>query len=152
MNKNQIRIEDYQYDEDPLIIELLKELGITEEFITIDAVSEGKPLPGGFSSESGTILTKDGKVYDYWLDWDPEKIAPNGSKGYYTLGENFKDPVTGEFYSLFKEILLESKLYPKPYDRSFLFAKKRLGIPLTQEEEKILEKYEADSFFNPYLS
>ena len=47
-----------------------------------------KTLPGGFDDYSGSILTKDGKIYRFWTAWDPEKISPNGSKGYYTLGDN----------------------------------------------------------------
>ena len=65
-----------------LIGYLLKELGITEKYTDIDSTSEGKNLPGGFQSESGLILTEDDKVYTYWLDWDPEKTAPDGSKGW----------------------------------------------------------------------
>ena len=95
--------EEISKKREEVITELLKEKGITE-WELIDGCDEGKTLPGGITEESGTILAKDGKIYDYWLDWDPEKIAPDGSKGYYALGENFKDPVTGELYPLFKEV------------------------------------------------
>jgi len=111
---------------DEVEAELLKEKGITE-YEHLEGTTEGDILPGGVDEVSGTILAKDGKIYHYWLDWDPEKIAPDGSKGYYALGENFKDPVTGELYPLFKEVSPER--YQKYQDDpSFIAAKKRLGL------------------------
>ena len=111
-----------------VVAELLKEKGITEWESLDYGNSEGDVLPGGVYNESGRILTKSGRVYDYWLLWDSEKIAPDGSKGYYSLGENFKDPVTGEPYPLFEEILPGDEGYPKLDDRSFLEAKENLGL------------------------
>ena len=65
-----------------------RELRLDEsEFELFGLQHEGKPLPGGFEEESGHILTMDEKVYDFWLKWDPAKTAPNGSLGYYTVGD-----------------------------------------------------------------
>lgn len=137
--KNYIRkTKEEQYDpnkkmpqrgEDPLkvITELLKEEKKISCFAFINRDWEGDTLPGGTLNESGTILAKDGKIYDYWLDWDPEKIAPDGSKGYYTLGENFVSERTGKPYPLFREVSPEE--YQKYQDDpSFIAAKKRLGL------------------------
>jgi len=119
--------EEISKKREEVITELLKEKGITE-WELIDGCDEGKTLPGGITEESGTILTKDGKIYDYWLDWDPEKIAPDGSKGYYTLGENRTFMDKGKQHRYFEEINPEDELYPKPDDSSFIAAKKRLGL------------------------
>jgi hypothetical protein len=102
-----------------LFSQLLGELGISKEFAEIDCVEEGKILPGGYEYESGMILTEDGKVYAFWLDWDPEKKAPDGSKGWYTLGEND---------GFFREVSPGSERYPKSDDESFQKAKKELGL------------------------
>lgn len=115
--------------EDPLhvITELLKEKGINR-FAVITMDWEGDTLPGGTPNESGTILTKDGKIYHYWLDWDPDKTAPDGTKGWYSLGENRFFEYKGQKLAYFREIPRENEDYPKPNDPSFLSAKKRLGL------------------------
>jgi hypothetical protein len=83
-----------------LVGELLKEQGI-KKFVPLDGDAEGDVLPGGVYNESGIVLSSDGKVYQFWLDWDDEKIAPDGSKGYYTLGENDKIIIDGVEHSYF---------------------------------------------------
>ena len=112
---------------DDVVEELLKTKGITK-YIEVDGVSEGDVLPGGVYKVSGAILTQNDKIYDYWLIWDPEKIAPDGSKGYYSLGENscFTDE-KGERHCYFEEVT------PEEYKRhqtnpAYLDAKKKLGI------------------------
>ena len=86
---------------------------------------EGDVLPGNYEAKSGCFVTKQGKVYDYWVEWDPEKIAPHGSKGFYTLGE----------LSCFKEVS-ETLFYEG--DPEYFPAKKRLeerlGRKLPQEQ------------------
>ncbi|MGH2371280.1 MAG: hypothetical protein ACRDI2_24150, partial [Chloroflexota bacterium] len=42
---------------------------------------EGKPLPGGLESLSGFVLTRDGDVYGWWLDWQDLGDAPAGETG-----------------------------------------------------------------------
>ena len=110
-----------------VIAELMREKGFSR-IVRFDGSWEGNTLPGGTPNESGTVLTQDGRVFHYWLDWDPNKTAPDGTKGWYTLGENFKDPQTGEPYPLFREVLPESESYPKPDDEAFLRAKRELGL------------------------
>jgi hypothetical protein len=110
-----------------LLDELFAEQKITK-YVIFDGDDEGKVLPRGLTSESGTILTADNRVFRYWLDWDPEKTAPDGTKGWYTLGENFKDSTTGEPYPLFREIKPGTDAYPKPNDQAYVNAKKQLGI------------------------
>ena len=115
--------------EDPLqvITELLKEKGVAR-FAAIIRGWEGDTLPGGTPNESGMILTQDGKVYTYWLGWDPEKIAPDKTKGWYTLGENKFYEYEGGKIPYFKEIPPGDEEYPKPDDSSYLEAKKKLGL------------------------
>ena len=48
---------------------------------------EGDILPGNYEAQSGSFVTKDGKVYEYWVEWNAEIMVPDGSKGFYTLGE-----------------------------------------------------------------
>jgi hypothetical protein len=37
---------------------------------------EGKALPNGLEALSGFVLTPDGAVHGFWLDWDPTAAAP----------------------------------------------------------------------------
>jgi len=73
-----------------ILIELCREQGLTD-FTTFASVWEGILLSGGVEERSGLILTREGRVYSYWLEWDPDRAAPDGSKGYYTLGKNFRE-------------------------------------------------------------
>lgn len=107
--------------------ELLRERGITE-YAYIFGVREGRKLPGGIEDESGMILVKDGRVLAYWLDWDLDRTAPDGTKGWYTMGENRFHEYGGERISYFREYSPGDKEYPKSDDGSFLAAKKKLGI------------------------
>lgn len=107
--------------------DLLHKRGITE-YAYIFGVREGRTLPSGIEDESGMILAKDGRVFAYWLDWDPDKTAPDGTKGWYTLGENRFFEHEGQKLSYFREYSPGDKKYPKPDDRSFLAAKQKLGL------------------------
>lgn len=71
-----------------ILEELCREQCLTD-FVTFGSVWEGVVLPGNVEERSGLILSRDGKVYSYWLGWDPNRTAPDGSKGYYTLGDGF---------------------------------------------------------------
>ncbi|MDO8624180.1 MAG: hypothetical protein Q7R54_02380 [bacterium] len=76
---------------------LLQEKGI-KRYAYLDGIGEGKIFPDGSESSSGTLLTDTGCIYNFWTDWDPEKMNPyTGEKtGYYTLGDPkfYTDPVT----------------------------------------------------------
>jgi len=133
-----------QGDQHKVTADLLQEKGIAR-YIEIDGDTEGDVLPGDIPNKSGMILTEDGKVYSYWLDWDPEKEPPErkkveGVEGWYTLGENKQYEVKGEVRTFFREIPPESEAYPKPDDYAFLGAKRELGLPLTEEELNILKE------------
>ena len=111
-----------------VIAELLKDKG-NHRFAFLSVDWEGDTLPGGTPNESGEILTHDGRVFRFWLNWDPEKPAPDGTKGWYTLGENRFFEYEGKKVAYFREILPSEKdEYPKPDDSSFLEAKKKLGL------------------------
>jgi hypothetical protein len=129
-----------------LITSLLREQGIMGQWEQLEGTTEGKSLPGGIESCSGTILTEDGKIYHYWLDWDPEKIAPDGSKGYYTLGENkYYTDEKGEKCPFFEEASPEEyKRYQEHPEEhiEYLLAKKELNLPLSDKEKEILKEYE----------
>ncbi|MDP3763636.1 MAG: hypothetical protein Q8Q92_03240 [bacterium] len=52
---------------------LLAEKGITH-YIEIPGAEEASEiLPGGIYPVSGKILTDQGRLFYYWLDWDPVK-------------------------------------------------------------------------------
>lgn len=107
--------------------ELLRERGVVE-YVYVFGAREGRILPSGIEDECGMILTKDGRVFAYCLEWDPEKKAPNGSKGWYTLGENRFYEYGGKKTPHFQEIHPGDESYPKPDDSSFLAAKRKLGL------------------------
>lgn len=67
------------------------------------------------------ILTPDGKLWDYTIDWDPEKLNPDGEKGYYTLTEPRE------------ETEWDNRSY-------YIRARQELGFPLTEEQERILKE------------
>lgn len=86
---------------------------------------EGRELPTGFEDESFFVLTKDGKWQCHSLDWDDKKIAPDGSQGYYVLGEGHEHG-------------------PGNDNIGGILAKKEIGLPLSYAQEKILEEYERE--------
>ena len=109
-----------------ILDELLKERGVTE-YVAFDQTGEGLPLPSGFETSSFIILTPDGKVWDCFLDWNPERINPDGEKGYYKLREPRER--SAEY--------LES-------DTNYIRARKQMSLPLTEEQEHILRKWEEE--------
>ncbi|OHA71420.1 MAG: hypothetical protein A3E07_01930 [Candidatus Wildermuthbacteria bacterium RIFCSPHIGHO2_12_FULL_45_9] len=134
-----------QKSQHDVIARLLREEHGINRYEEIDGDAEGDILPGDIPNESSAILTADGRVFYLWLDWDPEKEPPAemkalGVKGWYTLGEDFKDPHTGEPYPLFREVFPGNEAYPNPDDQAFIRARKELDLPLTQEQERILKE------------
>jgi|GEM_PF-4629684 len=121
-----------------LIGELIGKLGIGR-FIPIEGDAEGDILPGGVYNESGILLASDGKLYRYWLGWDDEKISPDGEKGYYTLGEDFKDPDTKEPYPLFRELSAD-EYESYRLSEGYISARQELGLPITPEQQKVLDE------------
>ncbi|MFH1584851.1 MAG: hypothetical protein ABIB12_01855 [Patescibacteria group bacterium] len=100
---------------------LLTERGITE-YASVYSTAEGTELPGGLEACSFWILTpSDGKLWDYTIAWDSEKLNPDGEKGYYTLTEP-REAAGWE---------------DKP---DYIRARKELGLPFTEEQERILRE------------
>ncbi|MBI2506679.1 MAG: hypothetical protein HYW00_00880 [Candidatus Colwellbacteria bacterium] len=127
--------QDYTKDKvhDPskggdLVGYLLREMGIEGRHELFDTTSEGKIMPGGGVNESGKLLLEDGRVFTWWLDWDENKTAPDGTKGWYTLGENDFIEYEGKKLAYFYEILPGDESYPKPDNEAFLRANKELGL------------------------
>jgi hypothetical protein len=67
--------------------ELAPKYGINEDFAIYNEIDEGHPLPIGVNTVSGNILTKSGKRYSFWLDWDKSKQEP--------IFDLFKEDTTG---------------------------------------------------------
>lgn len=93
--------------------------------------SEGEHLPTGIQSASSHALTSDGSVQRYILKWDENKQAPDGSKGYYTLLKTVTYSPEG-IAELGKS------------NAGYLRARKELGLPLTEKQQKILQKWEEE--------
>ncbi len=108
--------------------ELLRERGITK-YALIHGVGEGGILPTGLENDYWVILTPDEKIEGYWLDWDPEKLNPDGEKGYYIFRESVPSRKPNE------------QGQKDPY---YLRARKELGLPLTEEQKQILQKWEEE--------
>lgn len=105
--------------------ELLQERGIAK-YADVYSVTDGKELPSGLESHGFWILTSDGKLWDYTIEWDADKLNPDGEKGYYMLSE--PRDATGEWDD-------------RPY---YIRARKQLNLPLTEEQERILQEWEAE--------
>jgi len=112
-----------------ILAELLEERGVTEH-VAFHQSGEGLELPSGFETSSFLVLTPDGTLWDYYLDWDPEKLNPDGEKGYYKLREPW-DRTVEESDSLWR-------------DPQYLRARKQLNLPLTEEQERILREWEEE--------
>ncbi|MBI2594863.1 MAG: hypothetical protein HYW38_01215 [Candidatus Colwellbacteria bacterium] len=104
--------------------ELLREQGIVR-YATINATQDGVDLPSGIEAQVWIILTPDGIVQTYGLRWDESRTAPDGSKGYYTLLT--QEPWSQEEVEAFNNF-------------GYLRARKELGLPLTEEQERILKE------------
>lgn len=83
---------------------------------------EGIEMPSGLEPVSWQILTKEEKVLGFWLEWDPKKNAPDGSKGYYSLRRDVKEH------------------RPNSQNPGYIRARKELNLPLTKEQERIFKE------------
>ena len=109
-----------------ILAELLEERGVTEH-AAFHQAGEGLELPSGFETSSFLVLTPDGTLWDYYLDWDPEKLNPDGEKGYYKLRDAWE----------------RSTQYFED-DSQYLKARKQLNLSLTEEQERILREWEEE--------
>lgn len=109
--------------------ELLVERGISK-YATVTATQDGVDLPSGIESQVWWVLTPDENVQTYALRWDEDKQAPDGSRGYYVL--------------LISEAWSRDSIEEMRDDSDYLRARKELRLPLTEEQEKILQKWEEE--------
>ncbi|MDP2641368.1 MAG: hypothetical protein Q8P39_02400 [Candidatus Yanofskybacteria bacterium] len=112
-------------DQGDILSEFLKTKGITT-YTTFWVSSEGKELPTGLESMGFWVLTLEGTVQIYSVDWDENKTAPDGSKGYYIV-----HPETS---------WSETDIAKEEKNPNYLRARKELGLPLTEEQERILKE------------
>lgn len=111
---------------DEMGVELFREKGISK-YAFIAGVGEGE-LPTGLAADSGYILTPDGKIWAFMTGWDLEKLNPEGGKGYYA-------------FRYLREAANPDEWRDSP---NYLRARKELGLPLTEEQAKILQKWEEE--------
>ncbi|MDP3724428.1 MAG: hypothetical protein Q8R11_02215 [bacterium] len=99
---------------------LLREKGIEkyEIFHYIEEASE--VLPGEIFPVSGNILTREGKVYSFWLDWDEKKQD-------YSLGDVTLPDGTVDHYWSEEVDPFDHKATQK--NPQYQLARKKLGLP-----------------------
>ena len=125
----------------------LARVGIPE-YVELGGDYEGNLLPSGSEENSGIesismiFLAPNGNIYDVWLGWNPDKTAPDGSRGYYEL-YSYDHALSrrvvwtrGEPLPTPKESS-ESKETPG----SVVQARKLLGLPVTEKQEKALRDF-----------
>lgn len=88
------------------------------KYATFHEVGEGEELPTGIESVSARVLTTDGTVRICNLKYDPEM-------GYYYLDVERSWPP--EWIEKYQD------------NPEYIEARKKLGLPLTKEQERILE-------------
>ncbi len=120
-----MNLEFLEEDTQDILKRLFQDKGI-DKFALISIVGEGYYSPAGEESVSGEVLTSDGKIFSFWLEWDENKIDHQGFKGDYTLGENFIDS-EGNASSFFREVSLEEYERYKEHP-DYLEACKELGL------------------------
>lgn len=93
-----------------------------KKYVSFNIIEEPTEiLPGGIYPYSGRILTIDGRLFSFWLDWDDKKQD-------YILGRDILKP-DGSIYSFWHEV--DPKAYGNnPY---YQIARKRLGLPYGQQ-------------------
>lgn len=51
---------------------LIRERGL-ERFELFFVTGEGRGLPGGLEETSGCVVDAEGRVFSFWMGWDPEQ-------------------------------------------------------------------------------
>lgn len=111
-----------------MVEKLLRKMGY-EKFGLNYEVEESEDNPPGTHGPNLFILVESsGRVRFGINHWDPEEIAPDGSKGYYRL---YLEREWSE-----GSIQREREINPR-----FLHALQEAGLLLTEEEEKRIEDY-----------
>lgn len=106
-----------------ILDELLKERGVSE-YAAFGAHDQGLELPSGLLTWWCLVLSQDGILWGYFLDWDPDKGNPDGEKGYYKLREPRERST-----KYFEE------------DLDYIRARTKLGLPLTEKQQHIVQEW-----------
>ena len=126
----------------------LARFGITA-YVELGGNVEGQMLPSGAEDNTGIedvsvdLVASNGNVYDVWLRWNPNKTAPDGSKGYYELesfnfsNETFVPWVEGQ------PIPIQGRDKGDAFSEGsfYIQSRKLLGVPVTKKQEEILEDF-----------
>ena len=99
-----------------IIDRLLTEKGIRRYVIFDEDEEASKKLPGGIYPVSGTVLTDEGRVFHYWLDW-------HADQGDYNLGE------ADNYWSEVDISAYENDPDRDTHHRAYHAAKRKLGLP-----------------------
>lgn len=118
-----------------ILDELLREQGITK-YVVANLNDEGGQLPTKLETRSWSVLLPDERILALSLKWDPKRIAPDGSKGYYRLKNWGEELLSDErkVESIDGSIVRTRvpggwrKKYPE-----YIYASKKLGLPLIEE-------------------
>ena len=103
---------------DSVIARLLKQKGIGR-YVIFDSNDEAsKLLPGGFYPCSGTLIAADGRMFEFWLDWE-------AAKGDYTLGDA---PLTPSDRTYWREVEPSSYERRIEYREPVARARQQLGL------------------------
>lgn len=99
-------------------------------YIIFEAIGEGNISPHGIESESGYLLTSDGRIFNYWYDWNEQKKD-------YTLGDDrFLTDGTPFWHEH-----SQSDFVVNPY---YHIARKRLGLPDDQHTTQVTRTIRAE--------
>ena len=129
----------------------LARFGITA-YVVLHQTGEGQILPSepdgsGVEDINVILVASDGNIYNVWLRWNPDKTAPDGSRGYYELESGDVSVSNGTGEKNFKWIpWIEGQQPPiegkgdtastEPY---YIQSRKLLGLPISDKQEEILQ-------------
>ena len=133
----------------------LARFGITA-YVEMDSEGEGRILLSGAEEGTGIldasmeVVASDGNLYTVWLNWNPDKTAPDGTKGYYELDSpHFANEATGKGNV---ELILWVEGQPIPIQDQgkgdnfsskpwYIQSRKLLGLPVSEKQEEILRDF-----------
>ncbi|MCL5016302.1 MAG: hypothetical protein M1312_01675 [Patescibacteria group bacterium] len=131
----------------------LARAGITA-YVFIDGDGQGQILPSGPEENSGIedanwqFIASDGRIYNVWLRWNPNKKAPDGSMGYYELEEWDRDSRKFVPWTKYPPPIPPMKRGdvgkiggPAYLDPDYIQARKLLDLPVSDDQEEILRDY-----------
>lgn len=150
----EVRRDKWGMTTEDAIGDQLARFGITG-YVEMDGESEGRVLPSGAEEGTGvgdasmTFVASDGNIYTIWLRWNPDKTAPDGSRGYYELESGDVSVSNGTGEKNFKWIPwiegqqppIEGKVDPASTEPYYIQSRKLLGLPVSEKQEEILEDF-----------